>query len=336
MKSVFLRQVVGAVVAIVCAAGMVTAAHAQAPIVMTGLSPPAQKIWNQCTAIATPAIRQEVAVGVGTLEERMAEHRTVVEKLSGFDKRRLGILQAAIEDDVAKGLLQAKLTECIINARLAQLDAPATAPAQTAAASQIVMTGLSPTAQALWDKCANVIMPWMRQGMAEQNATADQAVASMRPTLEIYAGASAAYIPEMLANAQKSIAEGKSGGPSESCLANARVAQLVSAAGSQASVAPPAVAAQPGADINGLWRGDSSTNEVTMELQSDGIYVRAVTNNVGQSAPMVYKPAGPGEYRYLFPDGKPSIMQFQQTGVLRLTNPDGWTDVFRIIRKVVR
>ena len=61
--------------------------------------------------------------------------------------------------------------------------------------------------------------------------------------------------------------------------------------------------------------------------------MRALTKSEWNCAPVVYKPAGPGEYHYVFTDGKPSIMKFQQAGVLRLTNPDGWTDVFRVIRR---
>jgi hypothetical protein len=118
-----------------------------------------------------------------------------------------------------------------------------------------------------------------------------------------------------------------------SCIGTARLVQINSSVTPQALGASVGGGTQSVDDVNGLWRGDATSNEVTMELRPDGIFVRAVTNNVGQSAPVLYKPAGAGEYHYAFPGGQISVMKFQQPGVLRLTNPDGWTDVFRIIRK---
>lgn len=96
-----------------------------------------------------------------------------------------------------------------------------------------------------------------------------------------------------------------------------------------------ALAASVGAQdysLSGEWVGQQYGNRVRQTVQPGGIYVVAVTNNPGQSAPLFYQQVGPGEYHYIFPDGyNVSVMRILGPGTLRVTNPDGWTDVFRQI-----
>jgi hypothetical protein len=85
----------------------------------------------------------------------------------------------------------------------------------------------------------------------------------------------------------------------------------------------------PAANLDGEWRGDTSGNRVRITMQAGGYYVAAVTQNAGQSQGAFYRQTSTGEYRYTFPDGKESIARVGTDGTMRITNPDGWTDLFR-------
>jgi hypothetical protein len=92
--------------------------------------------------------------------------------------------------------------------------------------------------------------------------------------------------------------------------------------------APQTAAAQANFAIDGEWRGESSSNEVRIEARSGGIYVVAVTNHIDQSAPMFFAQSAPNEYRYDFGGGSQAVVRVMGPRDLRVTNPDGWTDLF--------
>ena len=50
---------------------------AEAPIVMSGLSPAGQGVWAKCAALGNPLIREEVSGGLDTLENRITRWRSI-------------------------------------------------------------------------------------------------------------------------------------------------------------------------------------------------------------------------------------------------------------------
>lgn len=91
------------------------------------------------------------------------------------------------------------------------------------------------------------------------------------------------------------------------------------------SGAPETGAVAPAAiDLNGAWVGKSSGNRVTIQVRSDGIFVAPVTTNAGQSTQgFLYRGSGT-TYRV----GQDSVVQVLGPNQIRVTNRDGWTDVF--------
>jgi hypothetical protein len=95
--------------------------------------------------------------------------------------------------------------------------------------------------------------------------------------------------------------------------------------------ATPAQAPAPTV-FDGEWRGDQSGNRVSLQLSSSGITVYPVTQNAGQSANgLLYLASGGGNYTYQFPNGQSSTIQVLSPDLVRVTNSDGWTDLFRLI-----
>lgn len=83
-------------------------------------------------------------------------------------------------------------------------------------------------------------------------------------------------------------------------------------------------------DLSGLWTGQSSGNQVTIEMRSGG-FVIAVTGQrrAGQYGDgQFFRNAGSGRYLFTRPDGQLVNAQVLGPNSMRVTNPDGWTDVF--------
>lgn len=89
-------------------------------------------------------------------------------------------------------------------------------------------------------------------------------------------------------------------------------------------------AAQAQTDLSGLWTGQSSGNQVRLEMRSGGFaQMLAGTQNAGQAAgEFFFRDAGSGQYLYTKPDGNDVRVQVLGPDTIRVTNPDGWTDVF--------
>lgn len=95
---------------------------------------------------------------------------------------------------------------------------------------------------------------------------------------------------------------------------------------------PPAPA-RAAVMMNGEWRGDSSGNSVTMQLSGNTITVRQVSSNAGQGNDgLKYVSDGRGNYQAALPGGASSTVQVLAPDTIRVTNSDGWTDMFRLIR----
>lgn len=322
-----------------------SAAQTQAPVVMSGLSPAGQKVWDKCADATTRQMRRQMAESNGSMEQETEAARSQIEKYAALDKSKLQMIIDIAKDGAASGEVGADVALCYINARLAQLNPPAPPKSPVAASSTvpkgiITIPGLSPNAQALWVKCADVTTRVIKLEAATwEGSSVKQLVVDRRAPIEAIAVADTASI---LANYESTLQSASAGLPLDlsllhkeflSCYFDARLAQLGSVTAPQTGGASSVVGAQSNADVDGVWKGDTSSNEVTMELRSDGLYVVAVTNNSGQSEPLVFNSAGPGEYRYTFPGGQQSVVKMQGPGVLRITNPDGWTDVFRLVRR---
>jgi tetratricopeptide (TPR) repeat protein len=92
-----------------------------------------------------------------------------------------------------------------------------------------------------------------------------------------------------------------------------------------ASVAPAATAT----GFNGDWRGDSSGNLVRIETRTNGLFVTPVSQNAGQSAQgILYTTSTATTFRY----NRDSVIEVLGPAQIRVTNADGWTDVFRPVR----
>jgi tetratricopeptide (TPR) repeat protein len=84
-----------------------------------------------------------------------------------------------------------------------------------------------------------------------------------------------------------------------------------------------------GSNLNGEWLGERSGNRVTLEVQPGGLFFTAVTQNAAQATTgYLFGESGRGVYKYQFPDGTYAVIQLLGPAQLRVTNPDGWTDVF--------
>jgi hypothetical protein len=96
-------------------------------------------------------------------------------------------------------------------------------------------------------------------------------------------------------------------------------------------IAPPrpVVAAPTSQGLAGTWRGQDSGNVVAITMApGGGIYVRAVTSNAGQAAPMTFRRASDGTYRVPTGNGE-TVVKLVGPNLMRVTNGDGWTDLFR-------
>lgn len=86
--------------------------------------------------------------------------------------------------------------------------------------------------------------------------------------------------------------------------------------------------AQTAAEVDGVWRGETSGNETRMTLRPGGdLEARAVTSNI-QSAFQLFPRTGPYEWRSNTP-GASAVIQLQG-GTLIVTQP-GFNDTFRRI-----
>lgn len=83
-------------------------------------------------------------------------------------------------------------------------------------------------------------------------------------------------------------------------------------------------------DLSGLWTGQASGNQVTINMRSGGFAI-AVTGQrqAGQYGDgQFFRDAGSGRYLFTRPDGQLVKAQVLGPNSMRVTNPDGWTDVF--------
>ena len=92
-----------------------------------------------------------------------------------------------------------------------------------------------------------------------------------------------------------------------------------------------AASAQAQTDLSGLWTGQSSGNQVTIEMRSGGfaIMVAGVRRSGQYGDGQFFRDAGSGLYLYTKPDGNNVRAQVLGPDSMQVTNPDGWTDVFR-------
>ena len=97
-----------------------------------------------------------------------------------------------------------------------------------------------------------------------------------------------------------------------------------------AATVPPPVAARTQTDLSGLWTGEASGNQVRLEMRSGGFaQMLAGTQNAGQRAgEFFFRDAGAGLYLHTKADGNDVRVQVLGPDRIRVTNPDGWTDVF--------
>jgi hypothetical protein len=101
-----------------------------------------------------------------------------------------------------------------------------------------------------------------------------------------------------------------------------------------AQAAPPA--SYDGVPRDGEWAGETSGNHVAMQIRPDGnLAVEAVTHNANQSNAAIFVRAGNGKYLMAFPNGQNAVIQMIGPDHLRTTNPDGWTDTFRLVAAFV-
>lgn len=100
-------------------------------------------------------------------------------------------------------------------------------------------------------------------------------------------------------------------------------------------LAPTSALAQTRAALtNGEWEGEQSRNRVTIQNRAEGIWVSPVTQHAGQTENgFLYWSSSDGTYQFRFPDGNVSVVTVLGPDRLRLRNPDGWTDDFRLIRR---
>jgi hypothetical protein len=108
----------------------------------------------------------------------------------------------------------------------------------------------------------------------------------------------------------------------------------VTAAPPMLTPAPALAQARPAALTNGEWEGEQSRNRVTIQNRAEGIWVSPVTQHAGQTENgFLYRSSSDGTYQFRFPDGNVSVVTVLGPDRLRLRNPDGWTDDFRLIRR---
>jgi len=84
-------------------------------------------------------------------------------------------------------------------------------------------------------------------------------------------------------------------------------------------------------DLTGEWTGESSGNHVTIEMKTGGFsVVFAQQQRAGQAdGSMFFREAGSGTYVHTFDTGADAVVNVLGQDSIRVTNPDGWTDVFR-------
>lgn len=86
-------------------------------------------------------------------------------------------------------------------------------------------------------------------------------------------------------------------------------------------------------DISGVWVGQTSGNRVRMDRRTSGFLVTRITTNGGQAVGgYLFLSDGGGRYHYTFTDGTVARVQVLAPDTLRITNPGGWTDIFKIVR----
>jgi hypothetical protein len=84
-------------------------------------------------------------------------------------------------------------------------------------------------------------------------------------------------------------------------------------------------------DLAGEWTGESSGNHVTIKMKTGGFsVVFAQQQRAGQAdGSMFFREAGSGTYIHTFDTGGDAVVKVLGPDSIRVTNPDGWTDVFR-------
>lgn len=84
-------------------------------------------------------------------------------------------------------------------------------------------------------------------------------------------------------------------------------------------------------NLNGEWKGESSGNQVRIQVESRGIFVTRITQNAGQSEAMLYNSNGQGRYRINFSGGGWSEVEVISPDKISVRISDGWSDVFQRI-----
>ncbi|WP_291204270.1 hypothetical protein [Hyphomonas sp.] len=83
-------------------------------------------------------------------------------------------------------------------------------------------------------------------------------------------------------------------------------------------------------DFTGVWVGESTGNRVEVDFKLEGISIVAA----GPRAPgqaegtQLFRVQSPGVYVHTFSDGMQATIRMEGPDRLRITNPDGWNDLF--------
>lgn len=99
------------------------------------------------------------------------------------------------------------------------------------------------------------------------------------------------------------------------------------------SVQPALAQANCRWDLNGEWVGQRSGNRVMQEMRPGGFMVWVVGSpKPGQAeGDHMFRDSGPKVWTWTFPDGQKSVARLEANGMLRVTNPDGWSETFKRI-----
>ena len=84
-------------------------------------------------------------------------------------------------------------------------------------------------------------------------------------------------------------------------------------------------------NLDGEWVGQSSGNRVMIEMRPGG-FVSWISGQPkpGQSdANNLFRDAGPKVWSVTFPGGEQTTARLEAGNMLRISNPDGWTDLFK-------
>lgn len=100
------------------------------------------------------------------------------------------------------------------------------------------------------------------------------------------------------------------------------------------SVQPAMAQANCRWNLDGEWVGQRTGNRTMIEMRPGGFFSWIPGQpKPGQSdANNTFREAGPKTWILTFPDGQKTTVRLEPSNMLRITNPDGWTDLFKRVR----